>query len=181
MLPAMGPARESSTCRRGWRRCFRIALAVSLLVLAVLTAGSWVKSYIRVDALNVLSGADSFILIEDINGRIWVSLSHFTHRQPVPRLRHVSFPTADSEVRYAPWTWGGLWYESWQYEPSIPPDWQCVLPHWFFLLLFLGGTCLLGRPWLRRRARVRGFEVIPKTNVSRNGATAPREDSHVAP
>lgn len=156
-------------------------MATLLLAIAIVAAASWAKSYVRVDVLNIRTGSDSFVLIKDVNGRVWVNLSHFTHKLPVPRLRHVSFPTSESEVRYAPWTWGGLWYERWQYEPTIAPDWQCVIPHWFPLLLFGGGAWLFGRPWLRRRSHGRGFEVVRPENVSGNDATAQRPDKDVTP
>lgn len=185
-----------------WPRRLRAAAAMVLLVLAVLIAGSWVKSYWRSDDVALTVKERISFGLGDVRGQIVLGATWppnlgnepiITHSSGPPRQlnswpfvkRLFGFGYSHMEVFHA----GSTIYlidstNTAPPFPSGPPDLRSdaiYIPHWFLLLLFGGGAWFLGRPWLRSRSQGRGFEVVKMENSSRNDATLQRPDNSVAP
>ena len=139
--------------RRRWMRGSSFCL---LVFLALVIVGSWVKSYWRVDLFEFESSmtAGSVLELADAPGHaVIIRRSLGLYR---PSVLHTTIQPANIYMS-EPWRYAGFRYH--RYYHKLGVDEIIWIPHWFLLLLSLGGAWLT-RPWAKRRSIARGFEVI---------------------
>lgn len=146
MMPGMCEANSK-------RRWVRGGVFWVMVVVAGLVAGSWVKSYWRVDLFSYTGSVRTHYCM-NFRGRFIVCWFDRQQNRPVG-FKHAVL-SADGFV--SPWRYGGFEYKTgFTLDPSTR---EILTPYWFLLLLCLTGAWWASRPWRKGRKERRGFEVV---------------------